>query len=276
MGLEVVSHDPRIIVVPVSPNGTSGETVYVGQPVYKGLGGVLPKGAASGASDTTNKLNQIFGVVVGICEIGSEQSYSSSYSANYISTPANISHAHLAARSEKVQRHAHGMWKMGDTDYKVEVALVTPETVLRAPIFNSSWGTAPTVATVSTGSTTGLGCTTDAIDFTPVAQMATVQFRSGANNGVARILDSTSTTVHTWDIPCKEDIAVGDTLVAVNLPAFGLARMQLDSEGMFVDNSAALTSDYYTVNVLRLYLDDAGSEKVEFMFTAENWAPLRA
>ena len=274
--MEIIHPEPRVMVVPVSPNGTSGDTVYVGQLVYMGNDGVLPKGAASGAADTTNKANIPVGIVVGICERGSEVSYDSTYSTDYISTPANISQAHLTARTEKVQGHATGMWKMGDTDYKVEVALIEPGTRLRAPIYNSSFGTSPTVVTASAGSTTGLGCTTDAIDFTPVSKNATIQCVDGANKGIARLLDSTSTTVHTWDRPMPQDIAVGDTFIAVNLPYFGPARMQLDSEGLFIDTSAALTSDYYSVFIYRLYLDDTDNVSAEFSFMPVHWDAYRA
>ena len=276
MGIKVVSGAPRLMVQPVSPNGTTGDTVYVGQLVYMANDGVLPKGAASGAADTTNKANIIAGVVTGICEVGSQVSYSSSYSANYISTPANIAQSHLAARSEAVMGHAQGMWKVGDTDYKVLIAVVTPDTILEAPIYNAAFGTAPTEVTVTSGSTTGLGCTTGAIDFTPVSKNATIQCTSGANRGVARLIDSTSTTIHTWDRPMKEDIAVGDKFIAVNLPYFGAAKMQLDSESMFIDTSAALTSDYYSIFVYRLYMDDKNNVKAEFSFLPVHWDAYRA
>jgi hypothetical protein len=267
MGFSVVQGSPQTIWVPVAP----GDTIYNGSIVTVDTAspqeGVLPLPVAAGASNTTNK-DIPFGVVL---------------SNNNIAGAGETSITEVAAGSihgsTTKYQGVEGVWSKGDPRAMVEVALIDPSTVLRAPIYNAAYGTAPTVVTVQSGggNTSGVAGTTDAADVATVAQFSTIYFRSGANMGAYRRLDSASDTTHTWDAAVKEDVAVGDTAVVINgLNTYGVSRMQIDAEARYVECSAALTSDYFIVNVLRLDLSTAGNEYVEFQFNADNFTAARA
>ena len=266
MGFKIVSPNPRVRILPISANGTTGTTLYVGQLVKMYLGGIYPKGQASGAYDTSGRTAPVLGVVSGICE--KNPSFSSTYSAEYTTVPSSVAQSHIEARQDVVA-FLDNEWPKGDHAYYAVVELIDKDTVVEGPFFNGSFGTVISEITVQSGggSTTGLGCTTDAIAASAaIAGNATIYGRSGANKGVARIPDSTSQTVHTWDMPMKNDISVGDTFVWVNLPLHGPAKMQVDSLGLFIDIAADMSSDYYGVWVERLFLETSGQEKAHFRF----------
>ena len=203
MGFSVVENEIRTVWMPVH----ASDTVYVGQIVGCGLAtpadeGVLPIGAAAGASDTTGKAIP-FGVVVGVNDY--DPTFDTTYKA--LSGTQVLSQANQLARS---WRGVEGeLWSKGDPQLFAQVAVIGPHTVIRGPIFNAAYGTAPSVRTVTTGSSDGLGFTASAADFTPVANNATHYCRTGANRGISRIGDDTSTTVTTNDKAFPYDIAVG-------------------------------------------------------------------
>jgi hypothetical protein len=66
-------------------------------------------------------------------------------------------------------------------------------------------------------------------------------------------------------------IAVGDTVVVANLPHWGTGRAYIDSEGLYIDASEALTSNYLLIDVIRLELAEANNEYVEFRFNPINF-----
>ena len=131
-----------------------------------------------------------------------------------------------------------------------------------------------TVGTVTAGSTDGLSCTTGAMSVATIAGLSTIYFRTGANAGTYRVLDSASATSHTWDTPTYADVEVGDTAVAVNVLPFGLSRVQLLATYMTCfDIDEACTSDYFGIDVVRLNLAEQYKEYVEFMWNPCNWMP---
>ena len=77
-----------------------------------------------------------------------------------------------------------GMWSKGDKQPLVEVALIDNTTRIKAPIYSGSYGSALTLQTVTTGSTTGLGYTANASDMTGMANNCTSYCRTGANAGL--------------------------------------------------------------------------------------------
>jgi hypothetical protein len=264
--MKVVSQSPdQAVWAPV--DGT--DSVYVNQVVQSTGDGVAPLGAASGAADTTNK------VVPYGCVIGTDV-----HPAGVFSSVTN-SDVVTGVQTQALQvardfEGAEGQWVKGDPQPKVQISLITAETILEAPLYNSTLGTAPTVLTVTTGSTDGLGFTSNATDFTPVADLCTSIGRSGANEGIMRISDDTSTTVSTNDRAFPYDIAVGDTLIRVPLRPIGQSFVQFDSESTFIDVSASPATDYFIIDVLRLDLDTAGEEKVYFRFNPVHFDPARA
>lgn len=264
-GISIVHGSPQTVWVPV----VNSTTVYVGGLVAIDASapteGVTVLPDASGVWNETN-----YDLPWGVC-IGTNRyapTYSPTYLTDYITCPG-ATDPHDGASVD--YRMVEGPWAKGDPIAMVKVAIIGPGTVLRAPIRNAAIGTAPTVVTVTTGNTDGLGCTTGAVDFTPDGNpLSTFYFRSGNNAGAYRILDSNSTTVHTWDSATRFDIAVGDTGLAVPLRTHGLSSVMFDATtAMFIDCADAPVlagTNRWCINVLRLDLREAGNEYCEFMF----------
>ena len=260
MGFQVVSSTPHLCWCPVD-YGSAGDTLYVGQLVQSTGDGVAPLGAATGAYDTTDD-KLVFGVVVGTNN--GVTNFDSTYSAEKITSVS--SQADLLARDCKMQE---GPWGKGDYQTMVQVAIIDSTTILRGPIRNGAIGTLMSVETVDSASTTGLGISIDgAFDQTAVADNATVYCRTGANMGLYRIRTDSSNSEGTCAVAFPHDVAVGDTFVSANVRPIGMSKAQLDSESMYVENSAALTSDYYGIIVHKLDLADSGGECVEFRFAS--------
>ena len=252
---------PRKLWVPV--DRTTGASLYVGQLVQMGgtsFNGAAPLAAAKGAADTTNA-QIIYGVVCGT-------NYKTPvFLATYgqYAAPA----ASQADQASVVKLGVEGMHPKGDPQVMVEVDVIDASTVLTGDICNATQGVAPTVVTVTTGSTTGAGMTTGAIDFTPVANMNTFYCRSGANKGIYRVSKTISKTVHTFDTYWPYDIAVGDTFVAVPMKQ-GQSYVQINETagylGTCFDCSDSPATNYFQIDVLSLDLREAGKETVTFMF----------
>jgi hypothetical protein len=192
--------------------------------------------------------------------------YDSTYKTNKI-TSLITTNANYVANNAGVE----GLFRKGDKQAYVKVALITPETVIRCPIYLTSFGTAPSVVTVSTAGTTGMGYTVSStVGFTSVASMTTAYCRSGANKGVYRVTSDTSTTVKTTASPFPYGVAVGDTFVHVNFKPFGFTGLGLDALSLFVlaDTAAA---NCYPCNVVGLNLEKAGAEYVDFMFLSQQF-----
>src|SRR5574343_10812 len=267
--IQVVDGSPHEVWVPVTSVGAT--TMYVGQLVQTGTDGVITMANASGVLDKSTKVNYAgtlvgtkipFGVVTAVS--AANPTYNSTYKRNSV-TSVITSNANYTVDMAGVE----GGWSKGDKQAYVKVALITPQTILRAPIYLTSFGTAPTVATVASGaSSTGMGYTTAAtIGFTSVAHKTTAYCRSGANKGIYRVTSDTSTTVKTCTSPFPYAIAVGDTFVHVNLKSFGHTTIALDSLGLFV-LAEGDASNNYGVNVINLDLSEAGNEYVDFQFGA--------
>ncbi|MFQ5493601.1 MAG: hypothetical protein ACE5DX_05600 [Candidatus Dojkabacteria bacterium] len=250
----------------VALNSTS--QVYVGQLVYDVADGIAGIGQASGAADTTNKRVPL-GVVIGT----SNDVPVSSTTSNSETITGVITQADQIARANI---GVEGPNPKGDKQAFAKIALVTAQTVLKVKLYNASLGTAPTLQTVTTGSTTGLGYTANATDVAGVADLATAFCRTGANAGLYRITDDTSTTVITNDRAFQQDIAVGDTFVRVPLRPQGLSFVQTDSNALFFDVSATPATNYWVINTLELNLKEAGKEYVLCTLHPDHFSSKRA
>ena len=252
------------------------ETVYTGSIIgvdtASPLSGVQPMPVAAGAANVTN-LDVPLGVVVGNNNLKDNVLFSSTYNTEYITAGAEAT-AHIATAGDKFTG-VEGPWPKGDRWAMVEYIPITAETVLKGPIYNAAYGTAPTEAIVSTGSgTDGLDFSTATTqpDVATVAAFNTCFFRTGENRGVYRILETASQTTHTQTPAFPYDVAVGDKCVVVNgLRPFGMSYAYIDSEGMYIDCSAALTANYLMIDVLRLDLSEQYKEYVEFRFSPVNF-----
>ncbi len=248
------------------------DTAYVGQLVKSNpvAGGVVNAGAASGAGDTTGKA-VLCGVVVGVDD--RTPTHNATYRGNQVTSV--VSQADLVARSS-VPSSSLGVWPKGDHKAKVRIALIDATTKVRVPIYNAAYGTAITTLTVTTGSTTGLGFTSNSCDFTPVGDLETAYCRTGANRGIMNITDDSDDAVAENDIAFDYDIAVGDTFVRVPMRYFGPSYVQTDAEATFFDASASPATDYWIFNVLSLHLAESGREYVEGMFHPCHFDLVRA
>jgi hypothetical protein len=220
---------------------------------------------AAGAANLTN-LDIPWGVVVGNNNSAPNKVYDTS--GEYITAGAEAAWHDNTTQYEGVE----GPMGYGVSGEMVEYIPITAETVLRGPIRNAAIGTAITEVAVTTASgADGIDFTSAAIDFTPVADYATIYCRTGANMGVYRHLETVSTTVHTMTPAYPADVAVGDTFVAAPLRCWGTTRAYIDSLAVYIDASAALTTNYLLIDVLRLDLSVAGDEYVEFRFNPINF-----
>jgi len=157
-----------------------------------------------------------------------------------------------------------------------KVSVVNACSVLRANLVDAAVTGAPAVGTVTTASgSDGLDCTAGAASVANIDSYSTIYFRTGANAGTYRVLDSTSATSHTWDTPCYAAVAVGDTVVVVNIRPVGLSKCQLLATYMTAfDINEACTSHYFGIDVVRLNLAEQYKEYVEFMWNPVNWLPF--
>jgi len=270
--ISVVHGSPQTVWVPVAV----GATVYVGSIVCLDLSalatseGFVVREQADGAADTTNK-DRPFGVVIGTNR--KNPVYSSTYNAEYITDEGATGPATSTVDYVGVE----GQWAKGEKRAMVQVALITPSTVLRAPIFNNAVGTAPSLLT-STSSGSKVTMTTNACDFTPVAGLGTIYFRTGGNANIYRTTDDTSTTVCAYDINTPANSAVGDTAVRVPLRPMGTSYVRIgdDTVASYINCSETPATDYDIIHVVRLDLSTAGSEYAEFMFDGDHFCTTRA
>ena len=241
------------------------QSLYIGQLVKMDTGsfnGAAPLATASGAADTSQK-QVILGTVVGMNNYPMTELTNATY-GQYITGAAT-----QAAQKAIMKMGNKGMFAKGDPQALIEIAKISPDVLLEAPICNGTFGTAPTVVTVSTGDTTGAGMTTTATDVATVANMCTAFCRTGANAGLYRIVKSASATVHTFDTCFPFAIAVGDTFVIVPYRV-GTSYAQINSTagylGMCFNCAATPATNYFQITVKRLALMEAGKEKVLFWF----------
>ena len=247
-------------------NSTS--QVFVGSMVYDTADGVAVIGASVGAADTTNK-RVPWGVVIGTSNdvpIFSSTSNSDTITG-VITQAAQIARANVGVEGQNPK---------GDLQAFARVTLITPQTVLKAFLYNNALGVAPTVQTVTTGSSTGLTYTANATDVAGAADLATAYCRTGANAGLYRITDDTSTTVIANDRAFQQDISIGDTFLRVPLRPLGLSRVQFDGNALFIDVSSGIGTNYWIINTLELNLTRPGAEYVIFTMHGDHFSSARA
>ena len=252
-------------------------TIYVGSLVsidFSALDeGLIVRPVAAGVSNTTNK-DVPLGICVGVNRMTPVSS--ATYGADYI-TDAGAA----GIRADTLEYGmVDGVWPKGEGRAMVLVSIIDgPNTVIRAPIRNNSILTPITEVTSSAGNANGLTVTTDAVDVTPVANVCTIYCRTGLNAGQYRIIDTTSTTVHAWDVQMLNTTAtVGEKYVVVPMRPFGPSYVTIGdgTVASYVDGSITPATDYDTINVRRLDLKRAGHEFVEFTFDGDHFCQARA
>ena len=243
---------------------SSVSTLYYGQLVKfdtASMNGCAPLAVANGAADTSSK-EIISGIVTGFNYYPMTNLNNATYGQYMAGVTA------VADQKAIYKMGVEGMHPKGDPQPMVQVARLTPSTVIEANIYNAAMGTAPTLLTPSTAPTTS-AITTNACDFTPVAQLCTTYCRTGANAGIYRISSDTSTTASTYTMYWPNTPAITDTFVRVPLRQ-GTSFMQINSTsgyiGMWVEASASPATNYFAISVDELDLRLSGQEKVLFRF----------
>lgn len=270
--ISVVHGSPQTVWVPVAV----GATVYVGSIVTLDLSaiatseGLVVREQADGAANTTNK-DRPYGVVVGTNR--KEPLFSSTYNAEYITDEGAAGPATSTVEYVGVE----GAWSKGEKRAMIHVALITPNTVLRAPFYNNAVGTAPALLTVSVA-TSNVAVTTNACDVAGVAGLGSIHFRTGPNAGTYRITDDSSDVDATWDIQLPASPTVGDKAVRVGVRTAGTSYVRLgdDTVCSYINTSETAATNYDIIHVVRLDLSVAGREYCEFMFDGDHFATIRA
>jgi hypothetical protein len=154
---------------------------------------------------------------------------------------------------------------------EVDVTLALPMTTLiRAPIYNTVWGTALTEQVVTTASSTGVTITAAGDAITDIADgFATAYCRSGANRGQYRVVTTTtSTTVNTVVIPFPYGIVVGDVFVIASCK-LGIGGMDLCTAADAIDGNNDMDK-FYAVYYHEINLEESGKEYAIFAM-APQW-----
>lgn len=253
-----------------------GATVYMGSLVTIDQSaldeGVIVRGQADGVSDTTNK-DRPLGVVVGH-NLKNEPSFDATYKTQALVDEGATSP--LTSTTEFA--NLGGEFSKGEKRLMVKVQLIGPNTVLSAPIYNDAVGVAPSLLTSTAGSANGETVTTNACDFTPVADLNSIYCRTGVNAGIYRVTDDTSTTVAAWDVYMNGTTAtVGETYVRVPVrKGQSYVRFGDDTVCSYLNCSETSAIHYDIIHVQELNLAEAGKERVTFVFDSDAFSTNRA
>jgi len=270
MAITIAHGDPYTVWVPVydSTQIFNGDIVTWNAATASGRNGVILYPQADGVMNVPN-YNAPFGVVIGNNE--KSPRFDTTSKAEY-TTAAAATDPHDGSAREYVGHE--GPWSKGDQRAMVKIAVITPSTLLRAPLYDALVGVAPTLLTSTNTSSSGLGCVTNAAQQTPVDGLTTIYCRSGSNAGIYRVVSSTDTATHTWDWAMPHDIAIGDTFVLVNVTVgISYVRIGNNTTASFIDISEDAATNYDIITVTRLDLREAGKEFCEFFFTPVSMTP---
>jgi hypothetical protein len=265
MPITIAQGSPQSIWVPIK----DGATIYVG-----GIASIDKSGPGEGiemlptASGVVNVGNNDvpYGVVIGTNLKNSLSN--STYNCEYI-VGQTTTDPHDGSTTEYVGKE--GPYSRGDQIAMAKIALITPDTILRASLCYKAVNAPPTERTLTAGSGDGLSCTVAASDFLPIAQpLQTIYFRKGANAGAYRLEDANNATGLTWDTATVSDPVARDVLVMVPMRTHGFSTVLFDATSKtFIDTQyppLLNSTDRWVINVVRLDLHEAGKEFVEFMF----------
>jgi hypothetical protein len=269
MGITVAHGSPYNIWVPLDAAVTVlvGSIVCIDTTDIANADGVIMRPMADGVANITN-YDIPFGVCIGTNEL--TPNFDTTYKAEK-TVAAAAADPHDGSTREYAM--VEGPWGRNQWSM-VEISVITPSTVLRAPIYNAAVGTAPTLLTATAAVTDGLSATTNSTQFTPVAGLATIYCRTGGNAGIYKRTYNTSKTAHTWYNAMPADIAIGDTFVSVPV-VIGLSyvRIGIDAFPGFIDCSQTPATNYDEVVCYRLDLREAGKEYCEFSFLPTAFIP---
>lgn len=271
MAFTVVSDSsPQTMWYPV----LAGATVYVGDLVCEEKAllastnpseGVQIRNQADGVNNITNN-DRPLGIVIGHNQTAENTTFTAAAAAESITGTTAASINGSTTNFVGVE----GPWGKSDKRAMVKVQLIGPQTLLRAPLKNDDPLVAPTLLTATAGGTDGDTVTTNATDGTPVAGMNTIYCRTGLNAGIYRTVYTTSKTVHVWLSEMPYDTSIGDTFLVVPVRPHGSSYVRFgdDTYCSYLNVSETPATNYDVIQVVRLDLEVAGGEYVDFYFDA--------
>lgn len=228
-----------------------GETMYQGQILRAdhALGGTVAVADLAGAGpDATS---QIVGIVNGV---RTSPTYSTAFqgdTATYDTTQA----AHVANDP------------VGPT--LIDMTVIRPGDILKAPLHNATIATAPDVLTASSTSTDGLTMThTGTAVTTPTSNYATLYCRTGANRGQYRVITTGASTTQTMLNAFTYDIAANDTFVWANIKV-GVCHIDFTTDFLGIDVDTSVSS-FFEVYCWQLNLEEAGKEFALVSFATQH------
>jgi len=240
---------------PIVRKFLTGEDMYVGQLVKSahaaGIGGGVA--VADIATETNEDTSQIIGICTGIVD-GSR-----SWTASVPGT----------AQYGEGTTYTTTKATVADTGpSEVKVTLIIPGvTLVRAPIYDTVWGTALTELTVTTGNADGVTVTHANDTIVDCADDFSVTYcRSGANRGLYRVNGTCGTNAQVMTVPFPNTIVAGDVFVNASCVP-GLGGMDLTTAFDAVDGDNAM-DDYYGVYYHEINLAESGKEYAVFSFWA--------
>ena len=243
----------------------TGVTMYVGNLVQTGMFTVTHGGhveLADVATEVFENDQPIVGIVTAVADASRTYVKPVSGTAGYGDRSTyTVTHATIAANV------GPGLTGGGEVD----VTLALPmNTLIKAPIYNTTYGTALTVQTNTAASSGGVTITDASNLITDIADgFATAYCRTGANRGHYRVVTtSTSTSVNTVVIPFPYAIAVGDTFVIASCK-LGFGGMDICTAADAIDGNNNMDA-FYTVYYHELNLEESGKEYAVFSM-APQW-----
>jgi hypothetical protein len=242
-------------ITPVVRTFAIGADCYQGQlaavDVATTTGGYVKPAPVAGAGPDTAQ--RILGIITGVV---TSPEYTASYYKGDKAT-YDVTVATLQANVPKGQA-------------LVQVTLLTPTSLIKAPIWHTTPGTALHCLAATTAVAAGTTFVTSGFD-AAVDAFSTAYCRTGTNKGEYRKIDGTGTTTQTLVIPFTNGVAIGDEFVVANIVE-GMAH--IDLVGTYVngiDGTAAL-SNYYKAYVHQLNLEESGKEYAVFTLASAHLA----
>jgi hypothetical protein len=238
---------------PVIKKFQVGVDLYQGQlaaaDISKTTGGYIkPAPVAAANPDTATR---ILGIVTGVV---TSPTYTASYYKGDVAT-YDTSLASLLANDPVGPAMA-------------EVCLITPTTLIKAPLYHTTPGVALHCLAATTAVSVGTTFVTSGFD-AAVDGYSTAYCRTGTNAGQYRKVDGTGTTTQTFVIPWHNGVAVGDEFVVANVVE---GNGHIDLLGTYlngIDGTAAL-SNYYCAYVHEVNLKESGKEYIVFTLSSSH------
>ena len=244
---------------PVIRRFQTGADMYVGQMVQTalftgGAGGHVE--VADVATEAHEDDQPIIGFVVGIADESRTYVASSSGAAGY-----GDKSTYTSTQATVAANLGTGLTGGGEVD----VCLALPmNTLIKAPLYDTVWGTALTEITETIGDSGGTTITRSAAQADIGDNYGTIYCRSGANRGHYRVITDISSTVTTVVVPFPYAIAAGDVFVQASC-VLGLGGMDLCTAADAIDGDNDL-AHWYNVYYHEINLEESGKEYAVFAF----------